>query len=278
MHILPPEDYHLIQKELLKIPFNQYFARSVIERHLTGKVYVDDPADPKTSYIMHPYGLSLLFGEQYNEEFNAWLMDHMLNTEGKRTHHEWLQVHPHSWDPKIASLLRARLVDPRDPYDRTKVEKHTRVNFEFDLKSFARYRDNAKDLPDGYEIVKIDPDLFQRIEGLVVPKSFWDNATDFNEKGFGFCIMKGDEIVSWSYTVWIHGDKNEIGIETAYKYRGKGFSEIASKEFIKNCLKNHQTPVWSCRFENNYSYRLALKLGFRETKRVPFYRLCERGE
>jgi predicted GNAT family acetyltransferase len=71
---------------------------------------------------------------------------------------------------------------------------------------------------------------------------------------------------------------NEIGIETLAEHRGKGYAEIVSTEFIKQCLKNGQVPVWSCRLENTGSYRLALKLGFRETVRVPFYRLCEKGK
>jgi RimJ/RimL family protein N-acetyltransferase len=277
MKVLPRNRYGIIKERISSVPFNHYFARSVLERHVTGSVLVDSVDDPRTAYIFHPYGLSLLIGDPFNEEFNHWLKRYILDIERKRVRHEWMQVYPDSWNQKLREILGQRIGPPKDEYDPNIVELHSRVNFQFDREAFTRYLEHAKELPDGYEIVEIDPDLFQRIEGLVIPKSFWDNADDFKRKGIGFCIIKGDEIVSWSYTVWIHGDLNEIGIETSNDYRGKGFSEIASKEFIQYCINHHQTPVWSCRLENQFSYRLALKLGFRETLRIPFYRICEKG-
>lgn len=278
MMVLPRNRYNFIRDRIPSIPFNTYFARSVVEKHLTGSVLVDSVDDPRTAYIFHPYGLSLLIGDPTNEEFNRWLTGHILDEDRKRVRHEWMQVYPHSWNDEMKGILGSRLVPPKEEYDLNVVELHSRVNFKFDRDAFNRYLDNAKELPEGYEIVEIDQDLFERIEGLVIPKSFWDTSSDFKNKGIGFCILKGEGIVSWSYTVWIHGDMNEIGIETAPKYRDKGYAEIVSIEFIKSCLKNGQIPVWTCRLENKGSYRLAQKLGFKDTLRIPFYRLCEKGE
>lgn len=278
MHILPSERYGTIHKEIERIPFNCLFARSVLEHHVTGRVFVDDREDPRAWYILHPYGLSLLYGDTDDDAFIGWLKGHMTNADGSRDHHEWLQVYPDTWNERVENLVGPRMVLPFNDLDMgNNIVRFSRANFEFDREGFQRYLGKGtKGLPEGYEMVDIDDHLFYRIEGLVIPRSFWDNAKDFLERGFGFCILRGKEIVSWSYTVWVHGDLYEIGIETTSKYRGLGFSEILSVEFIKDCMKRGIMPVWSCRFENRPSYNLALKLGFRETARVPYYGLCER--
>lgn len=277
MHILPPNEYNKVIGQLDLVPFDTYFARSVIENHLKGRIYVDSIDSPEAYYILHPYGLSLLLGTP-NNDFKDWLKGHMLGERGTKSSHEWMQVNPDIWNDRLRSILGQALVSPGEPYDPTKVELHTRVNFEFNRDRFGDYlENNRRDLPDGYRIVDIDERLFGSIEGTVVPKSFWDTPEDFLKRGRGFCILNDEEIVSWSYTAWVHGKVFEIGIETAPAYRGRGFAEIASVRFIEHCLDKGLDPVWSCRLENTQSYKLALKLGFIEKRRQPFYRLCDGG-
>ncbi|MDG6224070.1 MAG: GNAT family N-acetyltransferase [Candidatus Thermoplasmatota archaeon] len=271
MIVLPPDKYHEV--DLDQVPFDTYFAKAVLVGHLTGKVYTNSIERPTTFYILHPYGLSLLVGDP-NEEFEQHLIEYMF---GKRTTHssyEWMQVHPDHWNNRIKTLLGSRLVPPQEPYDRRNIELHHRVNFSFHEDRFREYiRNKKRPLPAGFRIVDIGSDLFDSIEGTVIPKSFWDNSGDFLRRGIGFCIIKDEDIVAWSYTAWVHGDLIEIGIETDARYRNRGFAELVSIRFIEHCLDNDLTPVWSCRLENTGSYNLALKLGFEEIRRMPFYKL-----
>ncbi len=277
MDLLPSEEYKRVLQHLDKVPFDTFFARSVLENHLKGRVYVDSIEQPDTCYILHPYGLSLLLGEP-SKRFESWLKTHMLGNRDTKSTHEWLQVHPDIWNDRVRSFLGEDLVSPKEPYDGTKVELHTRVNFEFNKDRFKGYCDGKRPTPpSGYRMVEIEDGLFDSIEGTVVPKSFWDTPKDFIDRGKGFCILKDKDIVSWSYTAWVHGKVFEIGIETDPNYRGKGFAEMVSVRFIEHSLDNGLDPVWSCRLENTGSYRLALKLGFTERCRQPFYRLCEGG-
>ena len=70
MVLLDKSDYGKVLQPLKKVTINNLFARAVIEQTVSGKIYVDDPINPKTFYVVHPYGMTLLFGESNNEKFN----------------------------------------------------------------------------------------------------------------------------------------------------------------------------------------------------------------
>ncbi len=64
------ERYSLLEEPLKKVENNHLFAPSVIERKVIGTVFVDNIENPKTFYVVHPYGMSLLFGDNGNKSFN----------------------------------------------------------------------------------------------------------------------------------------------------------------------------------------------------------------
>jgi RimJ/RimL family protein N-acetyltransferase len=79
--------------------------------------------------------------------------------------------------------------------------------------------------------------------------------------------------VSMAYSAYITHNQLELGIETSENHRGKGLALHTCSALIDYCLKYQYEPVWSCRFENAGSYRLAQKLGFEPVLTLPYYRL-----
>jgi RimJ/RimL family protein N-acetyltransferase len=132
---------------------------------------------------------------------------------------------------------------------------------------------DKRPVSDGDLIEKTDDLHFEQMPGSVIPLKFWDSAKDFKQKGKGFTLLHNGEIASTAYSAFVHEDKLEIGIETVEKYRGYGFAELTCCKLIDYCLEMDLIPVWSCRFENTASYKLAQKLGFEPTLMIPFYRL-----
>ena len=100
MILLGKTKYDKVIKPLNKVTINNLFARSVAENQVRGTIYVDDVDNPKTFFIIHPYGMSLLFGNMENDEFNTWLLDFSLNRNQVRDKIYWLQVFPASWKKK----------------------------------------------------------------------------------------------------------------------------------------------------------------------------------
>ena len=94
MILLDKKEYWKVSAPLGKVPINTFFALAVVEKQLTGTIYVDNIDHPETFYIIHPYGMSLLFGKTDNDMVNSFLPGRFLNKNKVRNKHEWLQVFP----------------------------------------------------------------------------------------------------------------------------------------------------------------------------------------
>jgi len=283
MKLLDKANYRFVVQKIRAADINTLFALSVLEGKVDGHVFVDQTESPSSIYIQHPYGMSLLYGVTENEEFNARLLTHMLNSEKSRSRFEWLQAYPDVAHSGIAELLGQRLKkkNPDVPYEQTfsqsedqDVLEYQRINFVFNEE---KYRLLKRDLnSDGYRVVTTSESFFDTLEGTVIPRRFWNNAKDFLRDGTGrSLILEGGSIASTAFASFVIGNKFEIGVETLKDFHGKGFAALACSVLIDHCLTNRYEPIWSCLSGNAGSVKLALKLGFEEKKRVPYYRLAK---
>ncbi len=276
MKLLEKEDYTKLTELLKKVTINNLFARSVIEHKVTGKVFVDNPDNPKTYYVVHPYGMTLLFGDCNNEAFNSSFRDHSLNINHVRDTHEWMQAFPDNWHNVLNELFKDCLIKSAE--NKTKketgiIELNTRVNFKFNHDKYLNFR--KSNLAQDIKIVRTDKQIFRDMKGSVVPFYFWDSEDDFLKNGVGFSLFYRDKLASTAYSSYIHDDKFELGIETVKEFRGKGFAEFTCSALIDYCIENNYEPVWACRLENIGSYKLAQKIGFIPSAEIPYYRLSK---
>lgn len=264
MHEIQSQRFHVTNKLFSNVVFNCFFARSVIESHVTGQVFVDDGSDPKTAYIRHPYGMSLLIGCHTNGDFNDWLFDYIAGGTGRKHSDDWMQVFPFEWNDVIGKEVEARGLNRY-------IEKSTRVNFTFNRR---RYETLSRPLTGGREkIEKIDRARFTTFQGTVVPKLFWDSYDDLDRHGIAYAVTINGEAATIAYAAFVHQNKLEIGIETAPRFRQKGLAVKACARLIDYCLFKNLEPVWACKLENTRSYKLAVRLGFDEEARYPYYGL-----
>ena len=276
MILLEKEKYNILIDPLKKVPINISFAHSVIDKDITGKVYVDNKENPKTFYIIHPYGLSLLLGNCVNTEFNNTFREYALNTSKERDTHEWMQAYPEDWDIVLNRLFENNSIKSKDNSSNKEtgiIEINTRVNFKFNLTKYIDLK--KKNVKNSSNIVKADRQIFNEMKGNVIPLNFWDNAEDFYDKGISFGLFYDGKLASTAFSACIQNGKIEIGIETLPEFQGKGFAIQTCSRMIDYCLENNYEPVWSCRLENTGSYKLAQKLGFEPTIELPFYRLSK---
>lgn len=276
------KDKYKIIKQLSEIPYNTLFARSVLESKANGKVFVDNKDEPKTVLIAHSYGMSLLLGDTENLEFNASLADYMLNINGDRLKSEWLQVYPEKWNIKLGEILNEKIINCSkiagdytqqeldisiDKYRKSHIIQWGRVNFEY------KGVNNNVNIASKYNIKLIDSNIYERLEGSVIPKYFWNSKENFLLDGIGYVIMNGNDIVSIAFSSCKLKNELEIGVETAENYRGMGFAKQVCQELLSYCQKNKYIPIWACKKENLGSYRLAKSLGFEESLILPYYEL-----
>lgn len=273
MLLLPREKFFLLKEKIKEVRMNNLFARSVIEQHVTGKIYVDNTDNPKTVYVVHPYGMSLLFGDYSNRDFNSQFKSYILGGDSGLHTSEWLQTFPREWDEVIQNLFGNMIVKPSVNTNQPagQIELHTRVNFNFNKEKYLQRRKAI--VSDSDRIVETDSSHFEQMPGSVIPMKFWDSAADFIARGKGFTLLHHGEIASTAYSAYVHENMLEMGIETVEKFRGMGYAGLTCSRLIDYCLDHNLVPVWSCRYENTASYLLAQKLGFEPTVMVPFYRI-----
>lgn len=275
MKLLEKENYSKLIEPLKKVTINNLFARAVIEQRVSGKVYVDDCLNPSTYHVVHPYGMSLLFGNHTNHTFNKAFKEYALNSNGLRTSHEWMQAFSGKWDNVLSDLFEDCSVSSSKNTNNNfeeAIELNTRVNFWFNISKYIECKRNLPALP--HTIVRTNRDLFHAMKGSVIPSNFWDSADDFIEEGVGFSLMTENQLACTAYSAFIFDDMLELGMETVPKFRGKGFAKHTCSRLIDFCLENNYQPIWACRLENTGSFRLAQALGFEPTIQIPYYRLC----
>jgi hypothetical protein len=261
MYLLPVELYARHARVLDRVPINTLFAQAVLARMVDGRVYVDDVAHPATFYIVHPCGMSLLFGAADNAPFNTRFLAHALDTARSRSACEWLQAYPFDWDAVLAALFAPH----------AGIECHRRLNFVFERDAHLWGALTA--LPDGAHLRRTDAATFDAMQGSVRPSSFWRSAADFAQRGAGFDLFYRDQLACQAFSAVMLGPYMELGMETRDIFRGRGLAFLSCCRLIAECLQRGLEPVWSCRGANVGSMKLAQKLGFRISYDIPYYLL-----
>jgi RimJ/RimL family protein N-acetyltransferase len=278
MKLLSKDQYYKATIPLEAVCFNHLFAHAVLSQKIEGLIYSDNLDVPESFYVVHPYGMSLLFGNDKNEEFNAQLIDYLINKDKNRNRIEWMQVYPKDWSAKLLTSLGDQLLTKKQKDEGripesgiVKVEEQTRVNFKFDPNIYTEFRKRNRVC--NAEIFRTQEEEFQNMPGTVVPMYFWQNASQFLSDGIGFSLRFKGELACTAFSAFIDKDQLELGIESASQFRGKGFAMHTCTALIDYCLENGYEPIWSCRLENTGSYLLAKKLGFVPVHYHPFYKV-----
>lgn len=258
-----PTAYPELAASLKSAPINTLFAQAVVEGKVNGKVYTDNPADPGAFYIIHPYGMSLLWGESNDKAFHDEIRDYAFNVRGHRKGDEWLQAFPGSWDSLLEGLFRE---EPQ------RLETDRRLNFKFNADKYSAQRKAVPaDAP--IQITTVTREAFNSMTGTVIPASFWNNADEFVSRSIGYSVYYDQALAAIAFAAFIDPEVLEIGIETCAPYRGKGLAYHACAVLIDYCLEKGLEPIWACRGSNTGSRKLAQQLGFEVSKELPFYRL-----
>lgn len=260
MILLETNDYSKLNALLDKAEINILFARAVAEQKINGRIYVDNADTPRTCYILHPYGMSLLLGDSNNVTFNQEFREYVLNINGERTNEEWMQTYPNAWDNVLKNLF----------VDVTAIEYDTRINFRYNKDK--RQREEKCSIRN-IQIRETTKEDFEDMKDMVIPARFWDNADDFIINGKGYSLYYEQKLASIAFASFIKNNILEFGIETVEQYRGRNLAFKVCIALIDYCLENNLEPLWSCKLSNMGSYKLAEKLGFEIAKENPYYRL-----
>ena len=126
-----------------------------------------------------------------------------------------------------------------------------------------KLKDMVKLLPKGYELKKIDGDLYDKCLKNPATADFvssFENKDKYIEYGRGVVITKGNEIVAGASSYTRYKEGIEIEVDTIESERRKHLATVACSSLILECLKEGLYPSWDA--QNVNSVHLAEKLGY----------------
>lgn len=143
-------------------------------------------------------------------------------------------------------------------------KKVTRYAIKKDTKfDKARLREIVDSLPAGYELRKIDSEIYDMCLSDPVTADFvssFESKERYLDIGRGMVILKEGRIVSGASSYTSYREGIEIEVDTAKEERRKGLASVACAALILDCLKDGLYPSWDA--QNMGSVRLAEKFGY----------------
>ena len=281
---------------------NVAFARAALGAGVP--VWADRPARPRAFHVVHPCGMSLVWGPDVAAAHGA-VADHLR----ARRRAEWLQVEPRWADLDWDGALGAVPADG-DGARATGCVRHARVGLALDPRAHAAYaagaagaageagattgttgttgtrgttgttgttaaavaRAAAHRVPPGWRVRPATAADFAW-PGTVVPAGYWPDAGAFLAAGGGVVAERDGVVGAMAFTAFRDGVDQEIGIETDPAHRRQGLAGAAAAALVAQVVAAGRTPVWSCREGNAGSVALARALGFVPVSRAPYWHL-----
>ena len=145
--------------------------------------------------------------------------------------------------------------------DARKVTRYAiRKDTVFDKKKLA---ETVSKLPEGYELKKIDSDIYDLCVQDPVTADFvsaFGSKEKYLELGRGMVILKDGKFVSGASSYTRYKEGIEIEVDTVVPERRKGLASIVCSALILNCLDEGLYPSWDAHDMN--SVQLARKFGY----------------
>ena len=211
-----------------------------------GKIIVDDPNHPRWAVVQEVTDNSLYLGGEIDAETFAEVFA-TLRCEGNVLVGMWAD------DPRI------QLHPPGPIYDGWTLEFYDRPIGE-GLDSYLR------ELPEGCVLRRMDRDLVLRTQWGPGDVQSCGGLDVWEKTCFGYCLMRGDEILSESSVGPPALGLYEPGVITQEKQRGKGYATIVSARLVQEIEARGGQTYWNCARQNKASAAVARKLGYRIEK------------
>ncbi len=269
MHGLEEREYEKVRPLFEELQWNLIIS-AVIEGTSPGRVYVDRVEDPRTAFMCTVEGYYLagsVNNDAFNTSLNKLIFSRIFAGDTVRSDETDVAIgfHPDSWREKMPTIFHGRipLTTPRRHYVCTEL-------------TMDRWMDHV---PKGFHIQRLDEKLL-RVPLLEIPeharnwmKTNWGSISAFMKRGFGYCTLHGNQIVSWSVADCVSGSACEIGIHTREDYRRQGLATLTAAAAVDYSLQSGFRQVgWHCDEYNLGSIGVAEKIGFRlERKYIQYY-------
>jgi RimJ/RimL family protein N-acetyltransferase len=250
--------YLLVKPIFALLEEYQPMCTAVLDGIWPGKVWVDDPENPRSAMLMSFLGgggaaWCFLTGEPENADFNAALnrIIFVEQAAGQDVSAFLFTCSLENWGDQLAVIGK-----PRQPAPRL---RHHFVchNLTFDWRGT---------LPDGYVIQPMETDLLERT-GFKLPEQVkstlekWHFVDDDRFQDYGFVVIHENQVVAWATVDFVIAGAGDLGFETLPEFQKRGLGSAVAAAAIEHGLKFDIKIHWTCANDNIGSQRTAQKLG-----------------
>jgi len=236
---------------------------AVIAGNSPGRLWVDDPAAPRSALMWDSAHCLYLTGSPDNDVFNravSRLIAEQIAPEAldRQLGVFKLYTSAAAWERQIETI-----------FARTPLQKRERVHYVLAAPKIPDWRTR---IPAGFRVITLDTSLFAQANlknlDLVVEEieSGWKSLQAFQNVGLGFCAATDDTIVGWCTAEYVSGDQCGIGIETIEAYGRRGIATLCASAFVDACATRGIIPHWDSWKANTPSVAVAEKVGFQEVQ------------
>ena len=257
LQLLQPHQYHLAAPLFRPIDYHLCLA-TVLDGSTPGKVWVDDPANPRSALAAFRHRFYLA-GDENNPPFLSSLRDLFLDEIIPNGRREGLVEVVISYSTDGWGEIAAELLADKYPIHNQRKYLHSR--------SAPRpgWRDT---IPDGFRVQRVDATLLEEthLEHIDEVRDEVCSETPtidfFMANRFGFCLRSTDKIVGWCMSEYNTPFKVEIGIATVPEFRRRGVARITASALMEHAYANGIQEIgWECWASNTASIQTALRLG-----------------
>jgi GNAT superfamily N-acetyltransferase len=235
---------------------------TVLAGKLPGRVYVDDPARPRTAILIPSNQHRIYVSGEPELGLLADVM-HLLANESPGEGYGFVVYYDtsHPWKPTLEQAFQ-------------------RPEVVFSWRQFYRLREPsspvALPLPGQVTIGRIDEAMFadttlvnrELLHEEILSES--PSLAYFFQQNFGFCARDGHQLVAWCLAEYHYQGRYELGIETIEAYRRIGIATHLADAVIRQAFAQGATDIgWHCWAANTPSIATALKLGFEKALDYP---------
>ena len=222
-----------------------YLADAILEG-IMGRAVADNADDPCVAVLQAPnLKLNIVGGDAGHPAAREYLEQLPAKSA--------LFLGAGGWAELVQSILGSKTIE---------MPRYAFTSEELDL---DQLRGLASRVPDGYRPVQMDLDLARRLgaeesrfsEDHMVN---FDSPEDFVARGFGFCLLHGDQMASVATTLAICSKGIEIQINTREEHQRKGLATAIAAQLLVHSLEQGLDPNWDA--ANASSVGLATKLGY----------------
>lgn len=206
---------------------------------IMGKVYVSDPEQPKSAFAF--VGCFGFYAGIPDKEIVMDRPDGFVIMIPQNN--EWAKLIEECYP--LAKKVTRYAIKKDTIFDRTMLQNE------------------IKKLPAGYELKKIDADIYDRCLENPATEDFvsaFESKEKYLQMGRGMVILKNGIIVAGASSYTRYREGIEIEVDTIEPERRKHLATIACSALILNCLEEGLYPSWDA--QNMNSVHLAEKLGY----------------